>query len=157
MDIFRLLEYDIWATRQLLGATTSLTDEQFTKEVAGDLGSVHQQSVHLVTVPDRYRARLVGEPVPDPALSDFKSPADVIAYHEGVAIRMRAMAASIPPERLGEEIRHQTRRGLYILTVEQTLLQVVNHGTYHRGQIACLLKYHGVEPIDTDIILWPEI
>jgi uncharacterized damage-inducible protein DinB len=41
-----------------------------------------------------------------------------------------------------------------VLTVEETVLHMVNHGTYHRGQIASLLKIHGVEPIDTDLVIW---
>jgi uncharacterized damage-inducible protein DinB len=34
------------------------------------------------------------------------------------------------------------------------LRQVVNHSTYHRGQVAAKLKRLGVEPPMTDLIRW---
>jgi uncharacterized damage-inducible protein DinB len=37
-------------------------------------------------------------------------------------------------------------------TVEDILLQAVTHGSYHRGQIAMLLRQSGSEPIPTDYI-----
>lgn len=43
---------------------------------------------------------------------------------------------------------------MFVQSVEQTFFHMVNLGTYHRGQIACLLKIHGVEPVDTDLVIW---
>jgi len=37
-------------------------------------------------------------------------------------------------------------------TIEDILLQVVTHASYHRGQIAMLLRQSGNEPIPTDYI-----
>jgi uncharacterized damage-inducible protein DinB len=37
-------------------------------------------------------------------------------------------------------------------TVEDILLQVALHGSYHRGQVAQLLRQSGAEPIATDYI-----
>lgn len=34
------------------------------------------------------------------------------------------------------------------------LIQVLNHGTYHRGQIAQLLRINGLEPVNTDYITY---
>jgi uncharacterized damage-inducible protein DinB len=154
LPILELLEYDLWATRKLLESVVQLNQEQFAREFAGPLSSVRQQVVHLVSVRDRYRARLMKEPVPSVSSEDFVKAAELEAYFERVAEGMQLFAASISPEFLGEEIRHDTRRGVYVATVEQTLLHVVNHGTYHRGQVAALLKLHGVEPVDTDFLIW---
>lgn len=38
-------------------------------------------------------------------------------------------------------------------TVYDILLHVINHGTYHRGQIASLIKSHGITPPVSDYIL----
>lgn len=38
--------------------------------------------------------------------------------------------------------------------MDETFLQMVHHGTYHCGQVACLLKFHGVDFPDTDYLLW---
>jgi len=34
------------------------------------------------------------------------------------------------------------------------LIHVANHGTYHRGQIAILLRQHSLEPLPTDFIVY---
>lgn len=40
-------------------------------------------------------------------------------------------------------------------TIEDIYFHLVNHGTYHRGQIAMLFRQSGVlEPIQTDFIAW---
>jgi uncharacterized damage-inducible protein DinB len=36
----------------------------------------------------------------------------------------------------------------------QTLYQVVNHGTYHRGQITNMLRILDRQPVSTDIFLF---
>ncbi len=42
----------------------------------------------------------------------------------------------------------------YENTVSDILLHVFNHGTYHRAQIAMELRINGLEPINTDYILF---
>ena len=41
--------------------------------------------------------------------------------------------------------------------VEDIIIHVVNHGTYHRGQIALLLREHGFEPVNTDYITYQRV
>jgi uncharacterized damage-inducible protein DinB len=154
LSILSLVAYDQWATGGLLSSLAELSNEQFAEEFAGALSSVRQQTVHLISVSDRYRARIMGEPAPDLDAESIRTPADGIAYVAGVKESIEQMVATLTLERLREEIRHDTRRGVFVLTVEETLMHVVNHGTYHRGQIAALLKMHGVEPVDTDIPIW---
>lgn len=156
MKIDRLLEYDLWATSTALQQVRLLSQDQFVHEFAGPFTSVRQQTAHLLGVPDRYRARIMGEPVPDLTPESLTSPQDLLAHFNGLSSRMREMAPTLTETRLQEIIRHDTRGGVFVVTVEETLLHVVNHGTFHRGQIACLLKLHGIDPVNTDLILWPQ-
>jgi len=154
MNARQLLEYDAWATAQLLEAVKTLTPEQFVQEFAGSLSSVRVQFAHLLSVADRYRARLAHDAVPDIAPESIASPQDLVAYESQMRLRLNVFIerlADIDPNLVHE---HATRRGSYWATVEQTLLHMVNHATYHRGQVACLLKLHGVDFADTDYIIW---
>jgi uncharacterized damage-inducible protein DinB len=45
----------------------------------------------------------------------------------------------------------------YETNVEQIMIHLVNHGTYHRGQIALLMRQHGQEPINTDFITYDRV
>lgn len=42
----------------------------------------------------------------------------------------------------------------YQNSLEDILLHVVNHGTYHRGQIASALRKAGIDPLPSDYILF---
>jgi uncharacterized damage-inducible protein DinB len=154
MDVFQLLDYDDWATAKLLEAVESLSPEQFVQEFAGSLSSVRQQFVHLLLVIDIYRARLAQESVPDVSPESFATPQDLIVYEAQVRRRLDDFINGLEANQLTTIQEYSTRRGLLRASVEQTLLQVVNHGTYHRGQIACLFKLHGVDFEDTDFLIW---
>lgn len=45
----------------------------------------------------------------------------------------------------------------YINNVEQIMIHLVNHCTYHRGQIAILLRQKGFEPVNTDFITYDRV
>jgi len=42
----------------------------------------------------------------------------------------------------------------YTNNVEMIMMHLVNHATYHRGQVALLLRQNGFEPINTDFITY---
>lgn len=45
----------------------------------------------------------------------------------------------------------------YTNNVEQIMIHLVNHSTYHRGQVALLLRKNGLEPINTDFITYDRV
>ncbi len=45
----------------------------------------------------------------------------------------------------------------YENNVQQIMIHLVNHGTYHRGQLAMLLRQKGFEPVNTDFITYDRV
>ena len=45
----------------------------------------------------------------------------------------------------------------YTNNVEMIMIHLVNHSSYHRGQIAMLLRQKGFEPINTDFITYDRV
>ena len=154
IDVYQLLEYDAWATARLLEAVQSLSPEQFVQENAGSLSSVRQQFVHLLSVADRYRARLAQEEVPGVSPESFATPSELVAYEMQMRLRLNDYIVRFDEASSEQVVEHMTRKGSFQATVSQTLQHMVNHATYHRGQIACLLKLLGVDFADTDFIIW---
>ena len=41
--------------------------------------------------------------------------------------------------------------------VEQIMIHLVNHSTYHRGQVALLMRQNGFDPVNTDFITYDRV
>ena len=69
------------------------------------------------------------------------------------AAELGTVVSSLGPEDLGREIDYRTSDGrAFRSTIEDILLHVALHGSYHRGQIALLIRGGGGEPAPTDFI-----
>ncbi|GGC27001.1 hypothetical protein GCM10011386_18810 [Parapedobacter defluvii] len=56
---------------------------------------------------------------------------------------------------LTDPITYKTSDGRpFVNTVGDILFHVINHSTYHRGQIALLFRQNGMEPLITDYIFY---
>ena len=56
---------------------------------------------------------------------------------------------------VGEMLSYKNMAGVgYQNAIEDILIHVGNHGTYHRGQIALLLREKEYEPVSTDYIVY---
>lgn len=56
---------------------------------------------------------------------------------------------------LNEEINYQNSKGeQYRNSVQEILIHIVNHSTYHRGQIAVEFRQKGIEPVVSDYIFY---
>jgi len=60
----------------------------------------------------------------------------------------------IETNELDEVISYQNSQGLYYQnTIKDIMFHIINHSSYHRGQVMLLVRNAGLEPIPTDYIL----
>ena len=45
----------------------------------------------------------------------------------------------------------------FVNNVEAIMIHTVNHASYHRGQVAMLLRQNGYEPVNTDFITYDRV
>ena len=63
--------------------------------------------------------------------------------------------AIIERGKFDKKIRYTNTKGLsFENTIHEMIFHVVNHSTYHRGQIASDFKMNGIEPLITDYIFY---
>ncbi|MCD9855951.1 damage-inducible protein DinB [Epilithonimonas sp. JDS] len=54
-----------------------------------------------------------------------------------------------------EIINYQNSKGkIFENSIQEIFFHFINHSTYHRGQIATLMKENGLEPLNTDYIFY---
>jgi uncharacterized damage-inducible protein DinB len=61
-------------------------------------------------------------------------------------------------DNFNEELSYTNFKGEpYTNNVEMIMIHVVNHSSYHRAQIALLLRQKGFEPVNTDFITYDRV
>lgn len=147
-EAMRLLEYHAWARDRTLDAVTALTPEQLLREMGNSFGSVRDTLAHLYGADEVWFARWNGlSPRGLPPKERFPDLASLRAAWAALDPQMRHLVAGLGADGLERKLSYQAFNGQQTtLTYSQMLQHVVNHGSYHRGQITTLLRQLGAAP-----------
>lgn len=133
-----------------------LREEQFLQDLAYSIGSIRNQTVHMMDVDDGWFARLQNQPRP-PVLEpeNFQDRAAVREYWNQVETGMRDYLQTLQDADLWESVTYATRRMGNVTTPRwQILLHVVNHSTDHRAQLLAMLFQLGAPTLEQDFMLY---
>ena len=158
-DIRLLYEYDRWANDRILSAASVLTPEQFTRDLGGSFRSVRDTLVHLIGGEWGW-LEYWKEPSHGPkfltdlwARHDALFNADEFPNFNTVVIKWREIE-KVQAEFVSRVTDESLEKLLPVRTTQVTLAHLmqhlVNHSTYHRGQLAMMLRRVGAEPLATD-------
>ena len=159
-EIRTLLVYNAWANRRLLAAARPLSAGEFTRDLQSSHSSVRGTLVHLIGGHWVWLRLWLGEGTTEivarcGALWDPQNFPDVTsleAAHDEIDLEQTAFIDSVTDERLNTPMRFQSFQGEEReLSLSQMIQHVVNHSTYHRGQVVTLLRQHGQVPPGTDL------
>jgi uncharacterized damage-inducible protein DinB len=149
-----LYDFNAWADRRTLEACATLTNAQFVQDLGSSFPSVRDTLVHVMLVEWLWFERWHNRP-PDkyPPATDFPTLASVRARWVEIERNLLTYVASLQSDDLGRIVHHQTMAGVpQAEPLWQMLQHLVNHGTYHRGQIATMLRQLKAKPLSTDLI-----
>ncbi len=167
-DVVALFAYDRWANTRVLDACRTLTVEQYVAEpVPGVRGwsSVRSTICHIAVVTELHLRTLAGDPgnsIPTPPEAELATAGgvdDAARLLERAYRRFEDLRPTLTPELLNTMLTlrgRDDRIGEYAFTLPRwaMLRHIVNHSTYHRGQIASKLKRFGIEQPNTDFFFW---
>ena len=158
-DIHLLYEYDRWANNRVLQAVSVLTAEQFTRDLGGSFRSVRDTLLHILGGAWIWLAYWK-EPFPSPAfLIDLRTRRGALfepdAFPNVAAVQLKW--AELEEEQT-EFVNRITTESLKTMVpfrntqvrLEHLMQHQANHSTYHRGQIALMMRQLNVEPLATD-------
>ena len=153
-EIRLLYDYNAWANRRSMEAAAALTLEQFTKPMGSSFSSVRDTLAHIYGAEwiwlERFQGRSPAS-LPDPTqFADLASLRERWAEHEP---RLLGFVRGVTQADLERVLEYKTLKfGVYRNPLWQSMQHVVNHGSYHRGQVTTLLRQHGGRPILTDLM-----
>ncbi|WP_113661738.1 DinB family protein [Pedobacter nanyangensis] len=141
MDIKEFIKYTKKADEIMMKA---LADTGFSIPDANTLLS------HILSAQHIWAKRMLTEQ-PTYAVWEVFPPEDFEAIYAANLALLEDIAATKPPE---EIVNYSNSAGeVFSSTVGEILMHVCNHGTYHRGQLAKMLKQAGYAVPLTDYIM----
>jgi uncharacterized damage-inducible protein DinB len=154
-DIRNLIAFHYWARNRMLAAVDPLSPEQFKRELGGSFGSVRNTLVHTLSAECIWLSRWKGEN-PGRMLSPESFP-DLPTVRNAWLDQeesLRSFFAPLDDAAIQQVIRYKTLAGVDSASpLWQMLQHVVNHASYHRGQVTTLLRQLGATPPQsTDLI-----
>lgn len=154
-DFTSLFTYNRWANDRVLEACRKLTPEQYAAEPFPGWSSVRSTIVHVAIATEGWLRGIGGINV-QTVLTEAEMPTvdDAARLLEQADAHVAAFLATVTPEHLEQPVT--LRRGTRSATLPPwvVLRHVVNHSTYHRGQVASKLKRFGIEQPATDLVFW---
>lgn len=149
-DIATLIAYNFWADNEILSACQRVSPEDFTRQATPDPGwhSLRGTLVHLLDTEYGWRVALQG--LPDSGVlneADFPDIASLKARWQEEQSAWLAYVAGLDDAALNEVWRED---GPIRRTRWQTILHVINDGTYHRSEAAAMLTGYGQSPGELD-------
>jgi uncharacterized damage-inducible protein DinB len=153
-EMVSLYEYNAWADLRALEAASALSKEQFTKPLGSSFSSVRDTLAHIYGAEWIWLERFQGRSpsaIPDDA--DFAEIAKLKASWAAFEPTLLNFVRGLTQADLDRVMEYKTFKfGVYSNPLWQSMQHVVNHGTYHRGQITSMLRQLGAQPILTDLM-----
>jgi uncharacterized damage-inducible protein DinB len=149
-----LYDYNAWANHRELDAASVLTPEQFLKPMHSSFSSIRDTLAHICGAEWIWLERFQGRsPSSLPDTAQFSDVASLRAHWDELEGRLLTFVRGLTQADLERVLEYKTLKfGVYRNPLWQSMQHVVNHGTYHRGQITTMLRQLGAEPNLTDLM-----
>lgn len=150
-----LVDYHYWARDRMLEALDALPGEAYLRPLGNSFASIRDTVVHVYSAEWIWIERWHG--VSPSAPIDVSGLQDVAALRRAwsaLEVRLRAYCETLTGDRVNERVAYRNLAGLAAESSRWTMLQhVVNHASFHRGQVTTMLRQMGMKaPASQDLI-----
>jgi len=155
-EVRTLYAYNLWANRRVLKTSRFLQWPDFIRDIGASHGSIRGTLVHILWGEWLWLRRWQGE-----------SPRQVFAaeeFSEWMALECRWSALeqeqnvfleNLTDARLSMRVSYENLQGVrWEYSLAEMMQHLVNHSSYHRGQVAVLLRQLGQKPLTTDFLVF---
>ncbi|EIJ80563.1 DinB family protein [Bacillus methanolicus PB1] len=146
-----LLNYHFWATNKLLDHLGTLPEGLLSKEIPNVFPNILKTLEHLYAVESMWIQRIQGynfSALPETTFENIPQARE--AFSE---VHNQYLVASNEEE--NKLINYQNTKGqTFCNQLWDIFIHIVNHGTYHRGNITSMLRQLGERGISTDFIVY---
>jgi uncharacterized damage-inducible protein DinB len=158
-DIRLLYQYDRWANNKVLQAAARLSAEQFTRDLGGSFRSVRDTLVHIIGGEWIWLRYWKEPPTNSALLTRLRSRRDLLfnpdSFPNVATVQLKwAEVENEQTEFVNGLTDEFLERMLPFRATQVRLMHLMqhlaNHSTYHRGQVALMMRQLNAEPVATD-------
>jgi len=149
--------YNRWANQELLATISQLDESQLHQEISSSFPGIYKTLLHLLDAEGIWWQRLnLVRQIERPSghfSGNFEVLSKKLLLQSG---QWEEWVANASENQLQELLAYQNSKGeQFNQPVNEVLLHLFNHGSYHRGQLVTMLRQLGIEKIpSTDFIEW---
>lgn len=156
LHLREMCEYLRWADHQSMLAARTVTDEAYYKDVGISFGSLHKVLVHNMAIQWLWLCRFRGEsPKRCEDHTDYPTRMTLEQRWPLVHAALIDFVGHQSQQALQSVVTyHDTRDESHTLPLRDMILHLIDHGSYHRGQINTLIKRGGGTPSHISYRLW---
>jgi len=172
-DIKTLYDYNRWANERLLSALEKLSDPQFTMVLPSSFPSIRETVFHILfaewlwlkrwqgtsprsTVPDPDTSAATGRTLAQggmPTVKELSTLAALRSFADAIERERQKFLSGLNEDVLHARLQFSDMAGTpYSQPLMHLLQHLVNHGTYHRGQVTTMLRQVGVATVSLDML-----
>jgi len=156
MELKLLHAFNAWASNRMFDVVEKMPGGDVTRDMKTSHGSIHGTFVHMVGAEKIWLSRWLG--TPDRSfLSTAEVPTltDIRTTWERVGLETARFVGTMNDRKLQETFTMTTAKGeTFVHSYGQAFQHVVDHSTYHRGQIVAMMRQLGVAPPSTGLIVF---
>ena len=155
-EIQLLYKYNRWANATVLKSVATLNEEQFSRKIGGSFPSVRETLVHIMGAEWIWLSRWKG--TSPPALlnaAEFPDLQSIRAKWSEVEAEQTGFVNQVTDASLKQPLKYVNLKGQPCqYPLGRAMQHLVNHGTYHRGQVTNFLRQLGAQPAATDLLVY---
>lgn len=153
-EILKLLAYDKWATERILEAVATVPMNKYLEDLRSSHGGIHGTLLHIYSSNMVWLSRWNGN------AATVHTDKNEIPDLESLKSRWRkyqndleSLLETLDDEKLLAPLSYKDLGGNpHSEPLFQQMQHLVNHASYHRGQVVTMLRQIGATPIGTDLI-----
>lgn len=150
-----LAAFNVWANSITCTWLEKINDEQWNKEIVSSFRSIYATVLHVVGAEKAWLERVKKELPIFPLVDSFKgSKHELITLWKTVSADLKLFIDSFDENELHTCLEFKRFNGeAFSMPYYQLFAHVINHATYHRGQLVTMLRQVGfTETSSTDLV-----
>jgi len=155
LAVFReWFDYNYWARDRQLRVCSRLTPEQWLRPLGNSFSSIRDTLAHMAEAEWVWLERCRGEsPRSLPAASEFPDVEAITKFWDSTEVGFREFLKVLREEALLFPFSYIGFTGdTWTYPLWRALMHLMNHQSYHRGQVTMLLRLLGAEPVPVDLL-----